>query len=80
MPEALLFIKPTLTECKEHFSSPNYGKIWNPRPPPLPLPVITEILYTVRSIAVAVQVLLKVCFTFLINSVSLLYVTRNRDI
>lgn len=42
MPEALLFIKPTLTECKEHLSSPNYGKIWD-----LPLSVITEILYTI---------------------------------
>lgn len=28
MPEALLFLKPTLTECKEHFSSPNHEKIW----------------------------------------------------
>lgn len=46
MSEALLFIKPTLTEWKEHLSSPNYGKIWD-------LPFLSQLLlrFCIRSIA-----------------------------
>lgn len=48
MPEALLFIKPTLTECKEHFSSPNYGKIWKGVGPPPCLCLIFYLLYMIN--------------------------------
>lgn len=50
MPEPPLFIKPTLTECKEHISSPNNGKIWKGvgRPPPLRLSLIFYLLYMIN--------------------------------
>lgn len=64
MPEALLLIKPTLTECKTLL----FTELKEDLGPPFPLSVIAEILVLINC--KCHSVLLKMCFMFLINSLS----------
>lgn len=77
MPEALLFIKPTLTECKEHLSSPNYGKIGKDAGPLLSFLLHDSPRFCIQSFATAVKCCWKCALCFWSNVCC--NVTRNTE-
>lgn len=66
MPDALSFIKPTLTECNKHFPSQTTGHSG------ISLSSLSNYRDSPWINCYCHHMLLKVCFMFLINSVSLL--------